>query len=414
MLLPKEERARLLALRALNVETLLVPSSAGRRHSSGGDEAAAMLRIRYQWWRDAVRAAMVAGSGGGGGGGGGVQTVAVAAQSSTGERRSSDGEEAEEEGRSKSSSGVAAGRARAPTTPPPPAHPVVTALWAARASAGPRLHRYPLRRLIDAREREALATALSEPPPRSLDDLEAHGEATHSQLLYAQMAAVIGQGGGGGGEESGEGEEDNGDQHEAARDHAASHAGKAVALAMALRGLPYAASKRARCLLPLEVLADAGLSQEDLFRRAAAVERGGDGGGEKGEKGAGAWTPRQDAALRDAALAVASRAVAHLGEARALAAGAGAGRQRGRQWAHALLPAVAADCYLGALERTAQFDVFHPALRPPLPPPPPPPQQRGGGAAAPPPPPPPLGAGLGVSPLRYLLSVRWHVWRGTF
>jgi NADH dehydrogenase [ubiquinone] 1 alpha subcomplex assembly factor 6 len=392
VLLPKEERARVLALRALNVEALLVPTSAGRR--SSGDGAAAMLRIRYQWWRDAVRAAMDA------------PAVAEAEAAAAAEEEEDaedleaddDDEEEEEQEQEEQERGAAA------TTPPsaatrsrprplPPAHPVVTALWAARASAGPRLQRYPLRRLIDAREREALSAAAGEPPPLRLSDLEAHAEATHAQLLYAQLAAI-------GGDNS-----SSSSNAAAAADHAASHVGKAVGLAMALRGLPYAAAQR-RCVLPLEVCASAGLSQEDVFRRAAALEAG----RAPSERD---WPPRADAALRDAVLEVASRAVGHLREARALLGGnggeggdGGAARLRKGQ-AHALLPAVAADLYLSALERTAQFDVFHPALRPPPPP-------TTTTTAGQPPPPPPLGAGLGVSPLRYLLSLRWHAWRGTF
>jgi NADH dehydrogenase [ubiquinone] 1 alpha subcomplex assembly factor 6 len=389
VLLPKEERARILALRALNVETLLIPSSAVRR--SAGDGAQAMLRIRYQWWRDAVRAAMEA------------PAVAEAREDEEddGEVETEDDDNQEEAGTTATTAPTPSASRRArlspKTTPPtPPAHPVVTALWAARASAGPRLQRYPLRRLIDAREREALSAAAGEPPPLRLSDLEAHAEATHAQLLYAQLAAIGG----------GEGKSNN---NSSAADHAASHAGKAVGLAMALRGLPYAAAQR-RCVLPLEVCASAGLSQEDLFRRASAIESGRQPSPEE-------WSPKADAALRDAVLEVASRAVGHLQEARALAKGGGGGGGNGRAssssssfgkgQAHALLPAVAADLYLQALERTAQFDVFHPALRPP-------PTTTKKGAEEPPPPPPPLGAGLGVSPLRYLLSLRWHAWRGTF
>jgi len=382
VLLPPDQRARVLALRALNVETILVPSAVRR---SAGEGAAAMLRIRYQWWRDAVRSAMEA------------PALAEAGEESEEEEGAAatedddddDGRDFQAERERRQRRRLRERRAASPgPAPAPPAHPVVTALWAARASAGPRLQRYPLRRLVDAREREALSAAASEPPPARLSDLEEHAEATHAQLMYAQMAALAGSGGGGVGS--------------ASADHAASHAGRAVGLAMTLRGLPYAAAQR-RCVLPLDVCAAAGLSQEDLFRRAAAAESGGDE--------AASGSPRADAALRDAVLAVASCAVGHLREARALAAGGGGGggrRLSGGQ-AHALLPAVAAGAYLRALERTAHFDVFHPALRPPAPPP------AGARAVGAEPPPPPLpGAGLGVSPLRYLLSLRWHAWRGTF
>lgn len=404
VLLPREERARVLALRALNVETLLVPSAV----RGGGDGAAAMLRIRYQWWRDAVRAAMDAPAFAEAERGKGVED--------TDEDEDEEEQDEQEEQEQKHNHGAAAspaseGRRRrssrppansSPPPPPPPAHPVVTALWAARASAGPRLQRYPLRRLVDAREREALSAAAGEPPPLRLSDLEAHAEATHAQLLYAQLAAI-----GGGRENDKDSRSSSSSSSSAAADHAASHVGKAVGLAMALRGLPYAAAQR-RCVLPLEACASAGLSQEDLFRRAAAIERGEAAG--EGPASREEWTPRADAALRDAVLEVASRAVGHLEEARALvrpsssASSSSSSFSKGQ--AHALLPAVAADLYLRSLERTAQFDVFHPALRPP-----PPPKRREREAEAPPPPP---GAGLGVSPLRYLLSLRWHAWRGTF
>lgn len=87
---------------------------------------------------------------------------------------------------------------------PPPAHPVLTALWhsqlpvpgAAASSTTPanssgsstssRLGRYQLRRMLDAREADALAHQT----PLTLGDLEAYAEATASQLMYLQLAAA--------------------------------------------------------------------------------------------------------------------------------------------------------------------------------------------------------------------------------
>lgn len=85
----------------------------------------------------------------------------------------------------------------------------------------------------------------SDAPPLTLEDLEAHCEATASQLLYAQLAAA--------GVKSRD------------ADHAASHLGKAYGLAMALRGAPFQASRR-RSVLPVEVCARCKVSQESIFR----------------------------------------------------------------------------------------------------------------------------------------------------
>jgi phytoene/squalene synthetase len=82
--------------------------------------------------------------------------------------------------------------------------------------------------------------------------------------------------------------------------------------------------------------------------------------------------------LKDVALAVAAVARAHLRHAQEMASKLPAPA------AHMMLPAVMAGFYLEALEK-AGFNVLDPSL-----------------------------AAGGVSPLRYLLALKWHYWRGTF
>ncbi|KAF8062035.1 NDUFAF6 [Scenedesmus sp. PABB004] len=282
--LPQAVRLRVLALRAFNLESLLIAEQVKSREPL-------VLQIRYQWWRDAV---------------GGLGAAAA-----------------------------------------PPGHPVLTALWHAQhggaggaaggaagggggGSSGFKLNRYQLRRILDAREQDAVAFQA----PLTLAELEAYAEATASQLQYLQLAAA--------GVAS----------HDA--DHAASHLGKAVGLALLLRGAAFQAGRR-RCYLPLELLAAHGVSQEQVYRGGPAPE-----------------------GLRDVALAVGGAALGHLREARRLGAGLP------RAAAGVMAGGVLAGQFLAALERVG-FDLFEPRL-----------------------------AGGGASPLRRALAIKWAALRGTF
>jgi NADH dehydrogenase [ubiquinone] 1 alpha subcomplex assembly factor 6 len=136
-------------------------------------------------------------------------------------------------------------------------------------------------------------------------------------------------------------------------DHAASHLGKAVGIALLLRGTPFQASRR-RSYLPLELCAQHGVSQEDVYR--GNVSEG----------------------LRDVTLGVASAAMAHLQEARRLLP------RLPRPAPPVLQQGTLAGLYLGALEK-AGFNVFDPSL----------------------------AAGGGATPLRRMLALKWNALRGT-
>ncbi|KAJ9505397.1 hypothetical protein QJQ45_009574 [Haematococcus lacustris] len=149
-----------------------------------------------------------------------------------------------------------------------PKHPVLLALQA--VLPGSAMKAYPMKRLLEAREADALDTQ----PPLAVDGLEQYAEGTASQLLYLQLAAV--------GVQSRE------------ADHAASHLGKAVGIATLLRGLPYHAARR-RSYVPMDLAVKYGVSQEDVY--AGSSSEG----------------------MRDVALSIASVAKQHLDEARAFA-----------------------------------------------------------------------------------------------
>lgn len=166
-----------------------------------------------------------------------------------------------------------------------------------------------------------------------VEGLERYGEGTASQLLYLQLAAA------------GCSSKD--------ADHAASHLGKAVGICTLLKGTAVHAAQR-RSYLPIDLCAEHKVSQEEVYR--GVVSEG----------------------LRDVALKVASVAKGHLDEARALA---GKVPPEARPL---LLPAVACEHYLRALERS-NFDLFEPRLL------------RGG-----------------ASPLWHALSIKYHLLRRSY
>lgn len=125
-------------------------------------------------------------------------------------------------------------------------------------------------------------------------------------------------------------------------DHAASHVGRAAGLATQLRAVPFHARHR-RLLLPVDVLARAGASQEALFRSLAGSP---DAPGQPG--------PLQ--ALGAAVFELASVAHAHLARADALHARAPPAART------VLLAAVPVAEYLRRLQ-DRRFDVFAPELQ---------------------------------------------------
>ena len=184
-----------------------------------------------------------------------------------------------------------------------PKHPVITALQLSLETS-PGIKKYNLKRLLDARE----ADLLDPQPPLELSGLESYAESTATQLLLLQLGAA------------GIANRD--------ADHAVSHLGKAIGITTLLKGTAYHASRR-RSYLPLDLCAQYGVSQEDLY------------------------SGRSSEGLRDVVLKVASVAKAHLDESRSLkpklppvllSSGL-------------MLPSVACEAYLRALE-TANFDPF--------------------------------------------------------
>ena len=92
---------------------------------------------------------------------------------------------------------------------------------------------------------------LEGPAHMTMDSLIAHAESTSSTLFY-QLLSLL-------------------DVSSEALSHAASHLGVAHSLAILLRALPYHASK-GRMVIPAEITAKHGVSQEDVFRRGPRAE----------------------------------------------------------------------------------------------------------------------------------------------
>ncbi|KAI9887249.1 MAG: NADH dehydrogenase (ubiquinone) complex I, assembly factor 6 [Watsoniomyces obsoletus] len=224
-------------------------------------------------------------------------------------------------------------------------------------------------RIITAREQY-----LNNPPYPTLAALESYAESTYSTLLYLTLSALP--------------------LHSVTADHIASHIGKANGIVAVLRGLPvlafpttqrhhsnstaaadfkidpHAARPQGTVPLPLDIMAEVGLREEDIFREGPAAEK-----------------------LPDAVFAVATRASDHLITAREILKRIRAGQDAGHEYEHVneeghdhdhrrhpsdggginqsleldrafgvFMPAVATGLWLHRLERV-NFDIFHPSLR---------------------------------------------------
>lgn len=251
----------------------------------------------------------------------------------------------------------------------PPRQPIALLLaqaaqeLAARTDGRSTFHRSWLMRLVDARER-----ALSNPPYPDLAAVESYAEKTYSTLLYLTLQALP--------------------MSSLTADHVASHIGKAVGIAAVLRGLPLiafpgtpgagaaqrgpmgdlgGASRPGAVMLPVDIMVEAGVREEDVLRRGAEAH-----------------------GLRDAVFAVATRASDHLITARQMLANVRAGKDAGHEFEHAaeeehaqlpvkeaagmtqaqeleqafgvFMPAVATQLWLDRLQK-CDFDVFNPKLR---------------------------------------------------
>jgi len=178
----------------------------------------------------------------------------------------------------------------------PPKEPVAILLANAaeslhsRSKGKSKLSKAWFHRIINTREQY-----LGNPPFPTLSTLESYAESTYSTLLYLTLSALP--------------------QASVTTDHIASHIGKAMGIAAVLRGVPLIAfpfpqpaatsgstfgnqgPTQGAVLLPLDVMAEAGVKEEDIFRQGSEAPY-----------------------LRDAIFTVATRANDHLITAREMLA----------------------------------------------------------------------------------------------
>ncbi|KAJ5757482.1 uncharacterized protein N7511_006176 [Penicillium nucicola] len=250
----------------------------------------------------------------------------------------------------------------------PPKEPVAILLASAisdlheRTQGRARISKGWLTRIINSREQ-----TLTNDPYTNIAALESYAENTYSTLMYLTLSALP--------------------MASVTADHVASHIGKAVGIAAVLRGLPFVAfptppaqspsgaaantltgggAKQGAVMLPLDVMAQAGVREEDVLRRGAEAE-----------------------GLRDAVFTVATRASDHLITVQQMLSNLRAGEDVGHDFEHegeegheysasdarsgespldeinrafgVFMPAVGTRLWLDRLEKQ-DFDVFSPEL----------------------------------------------------
>ncbi|MCJ1366712.1 hypothetical protein MMC16_005842 [Acarospora aff. strigata] len=255
----------------------------------------------------------------------------------------------------------------------PPKQPIAVLLahaledLALRTGGKGRLSKSWFMRIISTREQY-----MNNPPYPTLSALESYAENTYSTLLYLTLSALP--------------------LTSITGDHLASHIGKATGITAVLRGLPLiafppppnhhsnrgalggalgdsTAGRQAAVTLPLDVMADSGVREEDVLRLGADAP-----------------------GLRDAVFTVATRASDHLITAREMLKNIRAGEDVGHAFEHegeegheyslrqigssgtqaqikevdtafgVLMPALATKLWLDKLQ-SVDFDVFRPELR---------------------------------------------------
>ncbi|KAH6642129.1 Squalene/phytoene synthase-domain-containing protein [Boeremia exigua] len=249
----------------------------------------------------------------------------------------------------------------------PPKEPVAILLAHAaeslhtRTDGRSRLSKNWFHRIINTREQH-----LANPPYPTLQALESYAENTYSTLMYLTLSALP--------------------QASITTDHIASHIGKATGIAAVLRGVPLVAfpqpapagtaghitgqsgPTQGAVLLPLDVMAEANVKEEDVFRMGGAAP-----------------------GLQDAVFAVATRANDHLITARDMLAKLRAEGSLGHDFEHqhdgehsygaeqlgagkeqqlaeveqafgVFVASVATQSWLDRLQQ-ANFDLFDPGLR---------------------------------------------------
>ncbi|PCH40095.1 hypothetical protein WOLCODRAFT_136651, partial [Wolfiporia cocos MD-104 SS10] len=126
----------------------------------------------------------------------------------------------------------------------PPRHPIALAVNETYHKAS--LPGYHFKRIIDARDAE-----LHTPTHLTLESLTSHVESTSSSFAYLLLSLLS-------------------LSSSSTLSHAASHLGISQGIATLLRALPYHASQ-GRMVIPAEITARHGVSQEDVFRRGGTA-----------------------------------------------------------------------------------------------------------------------------------------------
>ncbi|PLB44367.1 hypothetical protein P170DRAFT_392585 [Aspergillus steynii IBT 23096] len=194
----------------------------------------------------------------------------------------------------------------------PPKEPVAILLASAiselleRTQGRSRISKGWLTRLINAREQ----TLTNDPYP-NIAALESYAENTYSTLMYLTLSAIP--------------------MASVTADHVASHVGKAAGIAAVLRGLPLVAfpgpqsqhanaaganmlgggTKQGAVMLPLDIMAQTGVKEEEVFRQGAEAP-----------------------GLRDAVFTVATRASDHLITVQQMLSNLRAGQDVGHDFEH--------------------------------------------------------------------------------
>ncbi|KAI1410530.1 Squalene/phytoene synthase [Hypoxylon sp. FL1857] len=189
----------------------------------------------------------------------------------------------------------------------PPKEPIMILLYKvvsglAEIGGTPSSIKFWLQRLINTREKY-----MDNRPFASLSSLEEYAENTYSTLMYSNLAAIPIQ-----------------SMH---MDHLASHIGKACGIVAVLRGIPFLAApsppvksphgasvgsgRNPVLLLPLDVMAETGLREEDVYRHGPRAE-----------------------GFQDAVFKVATRAHDHLITAREMLKNLHAGESPGHEYEH--------------------------------------------------------------------------------
>ncbi|KIW36861.1 uncharacterized protein PV06_10976 [Exophiala oligosperma] len=188
----------------------------------------------------------------------------------------------------------------------PPMEPVAI-LLASYLNQGYKLNKSWFQRIISARDRK-----LTHPGFTSMTELESYAESTYSTLLYLSLSALP--------------------LNSLTMDHLASHIGKAAGIAAVMRGVPLLAfppppnqhsnnppglglpasrDKQGAITLPLDIMSQCGVREEDIFRNGSDAE-----------------------GLRDATFAVATRASDHLITARTMLKNIRESRDPGHEFEH--------------------------------------------------------------------------------